>query len=107
MAMSIPHWKRRQARPADHDDAPDHLEDLRARLPAEFHDAPDAEVAQLWLAWDAARHGHGVDHLIGTCAVAADIAERLVTLAGRGQDRRDDAHPADTDSECREAGRHG
>lgn len=59
----------------------DHLDDLRAQLPAEFRDCPDGEIAQLWLAWDAARHKHPADHLVRTCAVSADTAARLVSLA--------------------------
>ena len=80
-----------QAHSNEHDNAPDHLDDLRALLPEQFRKAPDAEIAQLWLAWDAARRGHGVNDLIKTYAVSADIAARMVALAGRGR-RRPDAH---------------
>lgn len=76
-----------------HDNAPDHLDDLRALLPEEFRNAPDGEIAQLWLAWEAARRGHGVNDLIKTYAVSSDIAARMQVLAGRGQRR-----PRDTET---------
>ena len=66
----------------------DHLDDLRAQLPAEFRGAPDAEVALLWVAWDAARHGHPVTYLIDTLAVPEELAHRLVAHVGAGP-RRD------------------
>jgi hypothetical protein len=56
----------------------DHLDDLRAQLPTEFRGAPDAEVALLWVAWDAARRGHPVTYLIDTLAVPEELAHRLV-----------------------------
>jgi hypothetical protein len=60
----------------------DHLDDLRAQLPAEFRDTSDGEIARLWVAWDAARHGHPVAYLTDTLDVPDEVAERLVTLAG-------------------------
>ena len=59
----------------------DHLDDLRAQLPEEFRAAPDGEIAQLWVAWVAARHGHSADYLTDTCAIAGDVAARLIALA--------------------------
>jgi hypothetical protein len=70
---------------------PDRLDDLRAQLPGPFRDAPDAEIARLWLAWDAARHGHRADYLTGVLAISDQDAEELVSLA---QGERGDA--ADT-----------
>ena len=60
----------------------DHLDDLRAQLPVELRNGPDREIAQLWVAWNAARHGHPVSYLTDTLDVPSEIAERLVTLAG-------------------------
>lgn len=69
------HWHhRREEQPKP----PDRLDDLRAELPEPFRDAPDRQIAQLWVAWDAARHGHRVSYLTHTLAVPADIAERLI-----------------------------
>jgi DNA-binding transcriptional LysR family regulator len=72
-----PHHARRAARQQA---GGNHLEDLRAQLPAEFRDAPDAEIAQLWLAWDAIRHGHPISYLTDTLAVPDELAHRLVQL---------------------------
>jgi hypothetical protein len=63
---------------------PDHLDDLRAQLPVEFRNSPDREIAQLWVAWDAARHGHPVAYLTDTLEVPPEIAEQLVSLVGHG-----------------------
>jgi hypothetical protein len=67
--------------PGPHSNTPDHLDDLRAQLPAEFRGAPETEVAQLWVAWDAARHRHPVSYLTDTLDVPPEIAERLIALA--------------------------
>jgi hypothetical protein len=69
------------AEPSRHGDTPDHLDDLRAQLPAEFRDAPDTQVAQLWVAWDAAHHGHPMSYLTDTLDVLPEIAEPLIALA--------------------------
>jgi hypothetical protein len=42
----------------------DHLDDLRAQLPAHYSAANDAEVALLWVGLAAARRGHSAEWLV-------------------------------------------
>jgi hypothetical protein len=62
-------------------ESPDHLEDLRELLPAEFRDAPDHVIAELWAAWTCARHGHSIGFLTHTFAVTEKTAEKLIAHA--------------------------
>ena len=69
-------WRRRHGVFA----APSRLDDLRLQLPAEFREVPDEQVADLWLGWSAARHGHGAAFLVKQFGLPLDVAEALVRL---------------------------
>lgn len=64
--------------------APSRLDDLRLQLPAELREVPDEQVADLWLGWSAARHGHGAGFLVKQLGLPLDIAETLVRLSASG-----------------------
>lgn len=73
-------WRRRHgALPA-----PSRLDDLRLQLPAQLRDVPDEQVADLWLGWSAARHGHDSAFLVRQFGLPHDLAETLVRLNGSG-----------------------
>jgi len=59
----------------------DHLEDLRGDLPVRFRDVPEGQVADLWLGWSLARHGHNAHFLQTTVGLSAAFAAELVSLA--------------------------
>lgn len=78
------HSQRAATSTADRDRAParsDHLDDLRAQLPAEYRCADDQQTAQLWLAWTLTRRGHSTAHVIAATHVSGATAHRLAELA--------------------------
>ncbi|GAA1654323.1 hypothetical protein [Georgenia ruanii] len=70
----------------EHHPQPDRLDDLRAQLPVPYRDVPDSQIAIIWVAWSAARHGHNAVYLEEVIGVPQPLAEDLVAQA-RG------AHP--------------
>ena len=59
---------------------PSRLDDLRLQLPAQLRQVPDEQVADLWLGWSAARHGHGAAFLVKQFGLPLDVAETLLRL---------------------------
>ncbi|GAA1625538.1 hypothetical protein [Georgenia ruanii] len=76
-----------QHRDSAPDPGRDHLDDLRAQLPAPYRQAPGSQVAGLWVAWSAARHGHDVAYLEDVLGLPPPVAEGLVAHARRAHPR--------------------
>ena len=49
-------------------------------LPSSVRCSTDEQVADLWLGWSAARHGHGAAFLVKQFGLPLDVAEALVRL---------------------------